>query len=237
MKRIFLVAMFAIASLTAQAEEQKPLYVVNNRVVSEEYVSKLSPTMIESMTVLKSDSDVAMYVEMGDTSNGVIVIKLKGESDEQEVFITTDVMPTFMGGDLTTFRNWVMQNIRYPKVALEKRIQGQVVVKFVVDKEGYINLNRLNFFDKCSPILHDEVIAVMERAPRWTPGIQRGEPVAVSFVLPILFQIPEDYDGLAVIDTSAEVDAQQEAPKSEAVLRIKGEESRVDDIVVSGFTD
>ena len=192
MKRIFLVAMFAIASLTAQDEEQKPLYVVNNRVVSEEYVSKLSPTMIESMTVLKSDSDVAMYVEMGDTSNGVIVIKLKGESDEQEVFITTDVMPTFMGGDLTTFRNWVMQNIRYPKVALEKRIQGQVVVKFVVDKEGYINLNRLNFFDKCSAILHDEVIAVMERAPRWTPGIQHGEPVAVSFVLPILFQIPED---------------------------------------------
>lgn len=194
MKRLIILVVMTLISVKLFADEQKPLYVVNNRVVSAEDVAKIAPTDIESMTVVKTDTELLVqYAELGDTSNGVIFIKLKSDDKADVEYVSIDVAPTFMGGDLTTFRTWVMQNIRYPKEAIEKRMQGRVTVKFIVDKEGYINMNRLNFFDKCGAVLHDEVIRVFEKSPRWTPGMDDGEPVAVSFILPIDFTIPADY--------------------------------------------
>ena len=47
-------------------------------------------------------------------------------------------MPTFQGGDLNTFRNWVQEGLRYPQGALDAGIQGRVVITFVVGKEGSV---------------------------------------------------------------------------------------------------
>ena len=102
-------------------------------------------------------------------------------------FIKADVMPTFEGGDLNSFRMWVMTQLRYPKEWVDEGLSGRVVVGFVVDKEGYIDENSFTVYRTPDSRLSDEVIRVIKLSPRWTAGKQDGEAVDVKFTIPVSF--------------------------------------------------
>lgn len=108
---------------------------------------------------------------------------------EEEIFVTAEEMPTFQGGDLSKFRNWVQSNVKYPQIALENGIQGNVVIKFVVEKDGKLsNIQVLQAPDKT---LADAAVAVLQRSPKWKPGKQRSKPVRVTYTLPVSFKIQQ----------------------------------------------
>jgi hypothetical protein len=95
-----------------------------------------------------------------------------------------------MGGDLVAFREWVMQNVRYPEVAIKGNLQDIVVVQFVVDRHGYIDYNKINILESQNPdIFAEEVKRVISSSPRWTPGFNNGYAVSVVFTLPITFKL------------------------------------------------
>lgn len=107
--------------------------------------------------------------------------------DTDEVFVTSEEMPSFMGGDLATFRNWVQARLRYPAIAQENNIQGKVILQFVVEKDGTIsNIVVARTPDK---LLSDEAIRVLASSPKWEPGRQRNMPVRIRYTLPIEFNI------------------------------------------------
>lgn len=225
MKRILLLLLAAVtaASVSAMAygESQQPLYVVDGKAISAEEVKAIASSEIESMTVIRDQKQLAQFKHLGDVSNGVIVVTLKDKEQDDISFISVDVMPSFMGGDLNTFRMWVMQNIRYPEVALEQRLQDMVVVQFVVNREGYIEQDGINVLQSNHPdIFVDEVKRVFTASPRWTPGIQKGSAVAVSLVLPVAFQ-------LAGEDSAVEIDG----------MKIAVEGADVEEIVVRAFSN
>ena len=106
---------------------------------------------------------------------------------EEEIFVTAEEMPTFQGGDLSKFRNWVQSNVKYPQIALENGIQGNVVIKFVVEKDGKLsNIQVLQTPDKT---LADAAVQVLQKSPKWKPGKQRNKPVRVTYTLPVSFRI------------------------------------------------
>ena len=106
---------------------------------------------------------------------------------EEEIFVVAEVMPTFQGGDLSKFRNWVQSNVKYPQSALENGIQGNVVVKFVIEKDGKLsNIQVLQAPDKT---LADAVVQVLQKSPKWKPGKKRDKPVRVTYTLPVSFTI------------------------------------------------
>ena len=108
---------------------------------------------------------------------------------EEEIFVTAEQMPTFQGGDISKFRLWVMERIKYPPIALENGIQGIVVVKFVVEKDGRLsNFQVLQSPDKS---LSEAAIQVLQKSPKWKPGKQRKKPIRVTYTLPISFQIKQ----------------------------------------------
>lgn len=192
-----LVVSATVASATDDTEQQKPLYVVDGKAMTVDEVQRIAATDIESMTVLKQAAQTKEFMHLGDVSNGVVVITLKAsrEAEDELPFLEADVMPTFMGGDLLTFRNWVMQNVRYPAEALERRIEGNVIVQFAVNREGYIEADEVKVLQSDHQLLSEEVMRVMSLSPRWSPGIQAGKTVSVAFTLPISFQIPESEGG------------------------------------------
>ena len=108
---------------------------------------------------------------------------------EEEIFVTAEEMPTFQGGDLSKFRNWVMQNVKYPQIALENGIQGNVVVKFVVEKDG--KLSNIQVLQSPDKTLADAAVQVLQKSPKWKPGKQRNKPVRVTYTLPVSFQISQ----------------------------------------------
>ena len=196
-----------------------PLFNNNNGEIKSEFESQprgegltdLNPDDIESMTVLTGPSAAALYGSSA--ANGVIVITTKGAakpaadeavfnekpgsvkiasaSTEDMPFLIVEKMPSFRGGDLNDFRAWVQEHLQYPAEAVERNIQGRVVVTFTIEKEGSVsNILVLQSPDK---LLADEARRVIASSPAgaWTPGEQRGEKVRVKYTLPVDFRLPQ----------------------------------------------
>jgi protein TonB len=140
----------------------------------------------------KIETNIVFTDDADDFDDFDIVIEDKEEEiEEEEIFVTVEEMPTFQGGGLPEFRNWVQSHVKYPQIALENGIQGNVVIQFVVGPDGKMsNFRVLQSPDKT---LSDATIAVLEEANKlkkgWKPGKQRGKAVKVSFTLPVKFAI------------------------------------------------
>ena len=202
-----------------------PLFNNNNGEIKSEFESQprgegltdLNPDDIESMTVLTGPSAAALYGSSA--ANGVIVITTKGAakpaadeavfnekpgsveiasaSTEDMPFLIVEKMPSFRGGDLNDFRAWVQEHLQYPAEAVERNIQGRVVVTFTIEKEGSAsNILVLQSPDK---LLADEALRVIASSPAgaWTPGEQRGEKVRVKYTLPVDFYLQGSGDKLS----------------------------------------
>ena len=101
--------------------------------------------------------------------------------------VMADVMPRYMGGDLGTFRNWVMSNITYPDKVYSRGIQGRVLVAFVVGLDGKVE--DIEIIESPHEALSKEVIRIMNRSGKWTPGLNAGLPARVRFLIPVDFTI------------------------------------------------
>jgi TonB family protein len=112
---------------------------------------------------------------------------VSAQKSEEDFYVKVETMPTFNGGDLLTFRNWVFQNIVYPKKAQKNGIQGRVLVQFVIDTQGTIT--EINVLQTPDNSLSDEVVRILKSSPKWTPGIQDGKAVRVKYTLPVDFRI------------------------------------------------
>lgn len=109
--------------------------------------------------------------------------------DDGTPLMIAEEMPRFQGGDLNVFRNWVQSRIVYPRMAQENNIQGKVVMKFVIERDGSLtNIEELFSPDRS---LTEEVVRVLEQSPKWTPGKQRNKPVRVFYILPIDFTLQQ----------------------------------------------
>ena len=187
MKRLFLIATFALVALSAYAQQKDPIYIINECVVSASEVNELiNQGHVDVITVVKERAELKEYERFGDTSNGVVLVTLK----EDHVFIAPEDPGKFMGGDIETFQQWVAENLRYPEEIKDIKVdQVKVVVKFTIGKHGYIVPSSIIFFENGgnNNAFADEVRRVLLSSPRWEPGKQKGEPVAVSYVLPVIF--------------------------------------------------
>jgi TonB family protein len=159
--------------------------------ISKEEVNAIDPNLIDELLVLKGEGNYPNYMRraMGNREfDSAVLIGLKKTDVAQNAPVyKADEMPKFEGGGLNDFRYWIMKRIIYPKNAVEKKIQGRVTLKFVIEGDGSIsNIEALSSPD---PSLTDEAIRVMKLSPKWTPGKQDGKPVRVSFVLPIDFSL------------------------------------------------
>jgi protein TonB len=136
------------------------------------------------MSDLKEGEDANKSIdEQGEKAD----LKLKSGQAEEPVFVVVEEMPTFRGGDVNYFREWVQRNVNYPDIAVENGIQGKVFVSFVVDKEG--NVSDVDILRGVDPSLDDEVIRVVHSSPTWLPGKQRDVPVNVKFSITVNFQL------------------------------------------------
>ena len=185
MKRLFLIATFALAALTAYAQQKDPLYIINECVVSASEVQELtSQGHIDVLTVVRDANELNEYERFGDPSNGVILVTLK----EEHVFIAPETPGEFMGGNIETFQRWVAENLRYPEeMKNQKASEVRIVVKFTIGKHGYIVPSSIEFLQGSAKAFNDEVRRVLLSSPRWEPATQKGEPVAVSYMLPLIF--------------------------------------------------
>lgn len=160
-----------------------------------EIVQTKTVTISEIINVVKNDAKITEDLSFLDDFSGEdfkIEFKTTGPKeekalDEEPPVIRAEQMPTFNGGDLNVFRSWCLSQIRYPQSAIDNGIQGNVVLSFVIEKNGKLtNIKVLRSRDRD---LDAEAVRVLESSPVWKPGRNRGQPVRVTYTLPINFQL------------------------------------------------
>ena len=114
-----------------------------------------------------------------------IIAEEKPKEEEKPLDIA-EVMPSFPGGDAELMK-WLSKNIKYPAIAEENGVQGRVIVRFAVGKDGAIHDPKVP--RSVDPSLDKEALRVVKAMPRWIPGKQNGVAVAVYFTLPVTFQL------------------------------------------------
>jgi protein TonB len=120
--------------------------------------------------------------ETGDGSN--LLAGLGGPGSD-EPFSLVEFMPRFRGGDLNTFREWVIRRTHYPQEAIDKGIKGKVFLTFIVEPDG--SVSNVTVVQGVHPLIDNEAVKAIESSPAWSPGLQRGQPVRVRFSMYVNF--------------------------------------------------
>ncbi len=131
-----------------------------------------------------SNSDVNVHeIKTSDINN----IKIK-KVETDSVYQVVEVMPEFPGG-MSQMATYLSENIKYPVEAKDKNISGRVFIEFVIEKDG--SVSNVNVMRSVGGGCDDEAVRVVKAMPKWKPGLMKGKPVRVHYVLPINFKLEE----------------------------------------------
>jgi len=120
------------------------------------------------------------------TSSVTLKFKLPDQILTESPFVVVEEMPSYPGGDVELL-NFIKNNTRYPEAAKAKKIQGRVIVRFVVSTEG--KAEGVSVLKGVDPLLDAEAIRVTTMLAGFKPGMQGGKPVNVWYMAPINFSL------------------------------------------------
>jgi len=109
--------------------------------------------------------------------------------EEYGLYDSVDIAPQFPGGEKARMR-FLQNNITYPKEAREKGIHGTVYVSFVIEQDGSVSDIKVErgIGGGCD----QETVRVIQKMPKWSPGMIDGKPVRVQFNMPMRFTLSGD---------------------------------------------
>jgi len=142
--------------------------------------------------IAESKLRISVATVEGNTEEGGVDIadllkqqQIAGEA-EKKVYDVVEILPEFPGGEGELYK-YLQSNIVYPPQAREIGIQGQVKLRFVVNRNG--SISEITVQRSPNKLLSDEAIRVIKEMPKWVPGKQNGKAVNVYFILPVDFKL------------------------------------------------
>lgn len=101
-------------------------------------------------------------------------------------FHVAEDLPQFPGGAVEMMK-WLTRNLRYPIQARESKIQGKVIVQFIVNKDGTVSNIRIQ--QSVDPILDAEALRVVRKMPKWKAGVMHDKACRTRVVIPVVFAL------------------------------------------------
>lgn len=137
---------------------------------------------------IKDDIKVNLDVEVTeDTKVQEIVVQAEEAKEEtDEIFTVVEESATPKGG-MSAFYKFVGEKVKYPPQARRMGIEGRVFVQFVINKDG--TLTDVVAIKGIGAGCDEEAVRIVQSAPAWNPGKQRGKPVKQRYTLPIQFKL------------------------------------------------
>lgn len=114
----------------------------------------------------------------------IVIEEPKEEVDEVFTIVEEPAGPK---GGYGAWNKYLSEKIKYPAQARRMGVEGKVFVEFVVGKDG--NITEAKVIKGIGAGCDEEALRVVQQAPAWTPGKQRGKPVRQKMVLPITFKL------------------------------------------------
>lgn len=153
------------------------------------------PMATTQIQIVSNEEEIVVELEIEDleiddesyVENAAVVELTEAEEEEieeEEIFTIVEKMPVYPGGVEALF-GYLAQNIEYPDMAKDAKIEGKVYITFVVNKEG--GVADVKVLRGIGGGCDEEAIRVVKNMPKWDPGRQRGKAVKVQYNLPINF--------------------------------------------------
>jgi protein TonB len=108
------------------------------------------------------------------------------QTNNTEAVTFAEKMPEYPGGSEAMMK-FFGNETKYPKECKEKKIEGRVILQFVVNADGQID--QVKVIREVHPLLAAEAVRVVKAMPKWSPGTQNDKAVNVVFTLPFVFKL------------------------------------------------
>ena len=164
---------------------------------SEAITQEVKPTEQQQVQKAEKISTTTSQLVIGDGSGVVEGADVKEAAPETAVdnaagqeqpikFTVVQKIPEFPGG-WSAFMQWLTKNLKYPESARKNKIQGTVVVSFIVNKDGSIASTKVS--TSADPVLDAEALRVMKMMPKWKPGMDRNKVCRTMIAVPVVFKL------------------------------------------------
>ncbi len=145
----------------------------------------------EVMRVIKTapkwDAPKNPAVDLPFTSSVNVGFKLPDQIVKEEPFVVVEEMPMYPGGEGELLK-FIAENTKYPEAAKAEKIQGKVIIRFVVNTAG--DTEGISVLKGVHPLLDAEAVRVVSLLSGFKPGKQGGVAVPVWYMVPINFALP-----------------------------------------------
>lgn len=113
----------------------------------------------------------------------------RNEKDSVTIFADYERMPVFIDGGEAGLLRWIAEHKEYPASALERKVEGKVVVQFVIKKDG--SVGEVKVARGKDPDLDAEAVRLVKMLPNFSPMYYIGkDTVECWYTLPITFKLP-----------------------------------------------
>lgn len=101
--------------------------------------------------------------------DSALIIRKTPRDEREKPYVYKSFDGFFPGGD-SAWKKYVEQHLVYPEKAKRKKIQGVVMVQFIVDKEGYIaDVEAISGPE----MLRQSAVTVVKKSPKWLSRLER----------------------------------------------------------------
>lgn len=175
--------------LQEQEGDDKEMVKTTSAVTTQVVVTETGsePHAIEPLT---NDIGTLASVEPTEQTEDIVPVPpvplAETAADTVVHFRIVEQLPEFPGG-MTAYMKWLTKNLKYPDIARDQRLQGKVVVQFIVNKDGTIADAKV--VKSVTPALDREAMRVIRMMPAWKPGIQDDKPCRTMIAVPIVFKL------------------------------------------------
>ena len=100
--------------------------------------------------------------------------------------------PEFPGG-MEKLMPFIQENMRYPKSAAKKSIEGRVICQFTVKKDGSIDHKSIIVIKGLHKSLDKEAVRIIKKMPKWKPGEDfNGQAIDCKYTIPVYFKLNKE---------------------------------------------
>ncbi|MCW5912033.1 MAG: energy transducer TonB [Cyclobacteriaceae bacterium] len=137
---------------------------------------------------IKEDIQLKFDVEVTEDTKveAVVVAPIEEKEDVDQIFSVVEETAEPKGG-MPAFYKYVGEKMKYPAQARRMGVEGRVFVEFVVNRDG--SIVDVKAIKGIGAGCDEEAVRVVQSAPSWKPGKQRGKPVRQKMVIPIIFKL------------------------------------------------
>lgn len=165
-----------------------PPVITEDEKVTDDNQMKSQDELVENKDVIgsqtiegTSDEDAQTIDDLKDRQ-----VQLPPEPEPDKPFVSVEQMPQYPGGAAELMK-FLANNIRYPTIAAENGIEGRVIIRFVVGKDGAVSDIQVQRGLDAS--CDKEAVRVVKMMQKWIPGKQNGRAVPVYYTLPVVFKL------------------------------------------------